>query len=98
MSASKNNFRDQRVLNKVEYHCWIVYLPGAKWMDKATGIQISMPPKKTYNGFISKPDKGLQGLRNLVQERASIIEKAIMYNTQLDIEIMQWDTINKCWK
>lgn len=92
MSKSKNNFTDQKVLEKVEYHCWVLYSPGAKWGN------YSMPRKKTYNGFISKKDKGLQGLKSLVEERSSIIEQAQLYNTQSDRKIADWNSKNKNWE
>jgi len=91
MSKTKNNFRDANVLNKVQFHCWVLYNPGAKWNG------VAMPRKKTYNGFLTKPDKGLQGLKNLVVERSSIIEQSQIFETQNDKKIYDWNSKTKSW-
>jgi len=98
MSKSKHNFNDPKAQAKVEYHLWVLYQPNAKWADKNTGRMVNLPLKKTYNGFFTKPDKGLQGLRDLVHERASIIQKAQLYRTHVDQKLAEWDASNKCWK
>lgn len=91
MSHSKNNFTDPKVLAKVEYHCWILHVHNAKWNG------YSLPRKKTYNGFLSKKDNGLQSLKNLVAERSSIIEAAQIYITKEDKLLHEWDSVKKCW-
>lgn len=92
MHKGKNNFRDASVLERVQYHCWVLYNHNAKWNN------VKMDRKKTYNGFLTKPDKGLQSLKNLVAERSSIIEQAQIYQTQIDKMILEWDSISKTWK
>lgn len=92
MSKNKNNFSDANVLEKVEFHCWVLYNHGAKWNG------VSLPRKKTYNGFLTKKDKGLQSLKNLVAERSSIIEQAQIFETQKDQKLLEWNSTNKFWE
>ncbi|MDO9186957.1 MAG: hypothetical protein Q7W13_13165 [Bacteroidia bacterium] len=96
MSKSKNNFTDPNVLAKVEYHCWVLHVSGAKWNN------YHLPKNKTYNGFISKRDKGLQSLKDLVIARSSIIEQAQIWDSKRcgenDDPLFTWNPQKKIWE
>lgn len=96
MSKSKNNFTDPHVLEKVEYHCWVLHVHGAKWNN------YPLPRKKTYNGFPSKRDKGLQSLKDLVITRSSIIEQAQLFDSKKcgpnDKPLFEWNGTKKAWE
>ena len=101
MSKSKNNFTDPYVLAKVEYHCWVLHVSGAKWALQ-NGSIINLPKNKTYNGFPSKRDKGLQSLKDLVITRSSIIEQAQLWDSKRcgpnDNPLFTWNPQKKIWE
>lgn len=92
MSKSKNNFKDANVLEKVQYHCWVLYCNSARWNG------VPLPRKKRYNGFLTKRDKGLQSLKDLVYKRSPVIEQARLYQTRADKQLYEWNSKNKCWE
>lgn len=71
----KNNFKDTDTIKGTRYRLWVVFMDGM------------FPVKrKVYYGFMTKPDKGLAGLKRIIEQKAGIIEKAIIYERISDTE------------
>ncbi len=86
-SNKKNNFRNATNVNSAQYKLFVKYKP-----DYSKAHQINHPDGiKSYYGFLTKSDGGLETLRrNIIQGRKGQYYVAILYDNQTGNEIERW--------